>query len=217
MDDLIREMITPARAAVDRPRRRRLVTTAVTVALAAAGVTSLTTGALFTDTDTLSATDFTTGTVQITPTMSGTITLGAANLAPGDTSFGLVDVQNAGSLAQRYAVSMVATNATGVNLAAELDLAVYTTGAASCSVAGVAALTPVASATGLPTAMAALIGDPAPGAHGTPGGGDRWLSTLTGETLCFAVHLPVSTPNAFQGASASLELTFDAEQVANNP
>lgn len=217
MDDLIREMITPARAAVDRPRRRRLVTTAVTVALAAAGVTSLSTGALFTDTQTMSATDFTTGTVQITPTMSGTITLGASNLAPGDTSFGLVDVQNAGSLAQRYAVSVVATNTGAVDLAAELDLAVYATGAAGCSASGVAALTPVATSTGLPTASTALIGSPAPGVDATPGGGDRPLSTLTGETLCFTVHLPLSTPNAFQGAGASIELTFDAEQVANNP
>ncbi|MBX9246323.1 hypothetical protein ICW40_16135 [Actinotalea ferrariae] len=215
MDDLIREMITPPRTGVDPARRRRLAATAVTVALAAAGITSLTTGALFTDTETLTGSEFTTGTVQISPEMSGTVTLGAADMAPGDTSYGLVDVVNSGSLAQRYAVSLLATDDDpAVPLTGELELAAYLT--STCSAAGVATLTPVATFDGLPTTATALLGDPATGQDAT-GGGDRFLPTGATESLCFTLHVPLATTNAFQGAGASLELRFDAEQTANNP
>ncbi len=215
MDDLIREMITPPRGGVDPARRRRLAATAVTVALAAAGVTSLTTGALFTDTETLGGSDLTTGTVQVSPAMSGTVTLGAAGMAPGDTSYGLVTVQNAGSLAQRYAVSLVASNDdANVDLAGELDLAVYAT--STCSAAGVYGRTPVVTLAGLPTSLTPLLGDPATGQHADRGG-DRFLATGGSEDLCVTVHVPLATDNTFQGAGASLDLVFDAEQTANNP
>ena len=76
MDDLIREMIAPERRSdLDRGRRSRLVATALTVALAAVGVTSLVTGALFSDTEAVSASDFQTGTVDIVAAHSVTQTL----------------------------------------------------------------------------------------------------------------------------------------------
>lgn len=215
MDDLIREMITPPRDGVDAARRRRLAATAVTVALAAAGVTSLTTGALFTDTETLGAAELTTGTVQIAPTMSPTVTLGATGMAPGDTTFGLVTVQNAGSLAQRYAVSLQATNDdVAVDLAGELELAVYAT--STCTAPAVAALTPVVAIAGLPTVLTPLLGDPATGQQPVRGG-DRFLATGATEDLCVTVHVPLATDNTFQGAGADLVLRFDAEQTVNNP
>lgn len=213
MDDLIREMITPRSTGLDPARRRRLAATAVTVALAAAGVTSLTTGAIFTDTETMAATDFTTGTVQIEPSMSTTIALGSGNMAPGDTSYGLVTVENAGSLAQRYAVSVRATNdQPTVDLAGELELAVYAAGAAACTPAGVAGLTPLATRDGLPLIVTPLVGSPTTG----PQAGDRTLSTASSETLCVTVSLPLGTTNEFQGAGAQVAFTFDAEQTANN-
>ena len=214
MDDLIREMIAEnRRPAIDKSRRGRLIATTLTVGLASIGITSLTTGALFTDTETMSATDFTTGTVVIEPTMSATVALGALNMAPGDTSYGAVLVRNAGSLEQRYAVSLAATDGQATPLTGELDLTVYAGGAeAACSAAGIAALTTVATSTGLPTALTPLIGSSDPGADG----GDRLLGALTDEVLCVVVHLPVETGNAFQGTTAQLALTFDAEQTANN-
>jgi hypothetical protein len=223
-DDLILEMIRPPRgASLDPARRLRLVATTITVALAAAGVTSLTTSALFTDTQTMSATDFTTGTVQIAPTMSGVagLTLAAGNLAPGDTTFGAVTVDNAGSLELRYATSLTGANplTQTVDLAAQLDLTLYaapggstTDVAASCNPAGLAALTSVATSTGLPLATTPLLGSNAPGADP----GDRTLGAQTSETLCVALHLPLATDNTFQGTTASVTFTFDAEQTANN-
>lgn len=224
MDDLIREMIEPPRrAALDPARRLRLVATTATVALAAAGLTSLTTSALFTDTQMMSATDFTTGTVRISPEMSATpgLTLAAGNLAPGDTTFGAVTVSNIGSLELRYATSLTGANpvAQTADLAGELDLTLYaapagstTDVAASCNATGVSALTAVATRVGLPLTTTALLGSNAQG----PDAGDRTLGAQTAETLCVALTLPLETGNTFQGTTASVTFTFDAEQTANN-
>ena len=57
MDDLLQEMIDPAPAHHDAPRRRRLWTTVAIVGLAAVGATTLTTSAIFTDNDATSADD----------------------------------------------------------------------------------------------------------------------------------------------------------------
>ncbi len=167
MDDLIREMIAPARRSdLDRGRRSRLTATALTVGLAAIGVTSLTTGALFTDTDTVSNSDFTTGTVTSAPAMSTTHTLGAGNMAPGDVEFGTVPVANAGSLELRYSISVQGTNTTATpptpvpDLSGQFQLKVYAdVPEASCDAAGVASLTPIATMAGVPTALTPLVGE----------------------------------------------------------
>jgi len=212
MDDLIREMIAPARRSeLDVGRRRRLVATALIVALAAVGVTSLVTGALFTDTEPVSASDFTTGTVDIVATHSATETLGAPNMAPGDVVFGVVPVSNGGSLELRYAVEVTGTNIQPADLAGELQLTVYA-GVASCSAAGVASATPIGQAAGVPTTPITIIGDPAIGQHP----GDRVLAAGTSENLCVSVGLPLSTDNTFQGTDAQVALTFLAEQTVNN-
>ena len=214
MDELIREMITPARrSSLDTGRRSRLTATAITVGLAAIGVTSLTTGALFTDTDTVSSSDFTTGTIDISPAMSTTHTLGATNMAPGDVQFGTVPVDNDGSLELRYSISVVGTNADVPDLAGQFQLAVYAgVPEASCNAAGVAALTPIASIAGVPTTLTPLVGNPATGADA----GDRVLASGAAESLCVSVGLPLATGDTFQGTHASVALTFDAEQTANN-
>ena len=151
MDDLIREMIAPARGAdLDRGRRARLVATALTVGLAAVGVGSLTTGALFTDTQPVNASNFTTGTVDIAAENSTTAPLAAPNMAPGDVVYGVVPVSNAGTLELRYAVEVVGTNAQPADLAGQLQLAVFG-GVATCDAAGVAAATAIGSLAGVPT------------------------------------------------------------------
>ena len=87
MDDLIREMIAPKRRSdLDRGRRSRLVATATTVGLAALGLTTLTTGALFTDQDTVPGA-ITAGTVDIASTGNLDVTLALnGGFAPGDGS-----------------------------------------------------------------------------------------------------------------------------------
>ncbi len=223
MDDLIREMITPPRrSSLDSSRRSRLVATTLTVGLACVGVTSLTTGALFTDTETMSSSDFTTGTVVIDPQMSPTVELGSGNMAPGDTTYGSILVNNTGSLEQRYAISLAATNDQPTALTGELGLTLFGGVAeGSCNAAGVVGLTPIGARTSLPLTSTPLTGSTTPGQYpgsGTPGinDADRVLGALTSERLCVAVHLPIVTGNAFQGTTAHLALTFDAEQTANN-
>ena len=65
----------------------------------------------------------------------------------------------------------------------------------------------------MPTTATTIVGNPATG----PDGGDRVLPAGGNEDLCVSVALPLSTGNAFQGASASIDLAFDAEQTVNNP
>ncbi|MCV2394883.1 CalY family protein [Actinotalea sp. M2MS4P-6] len=215
MDDLIREMIAPQRRSdLDRGRRTRLVATATTVGLAAIGLTTLTTGALFTDADTTGSANFTTGTVDISATHSATQTLGALNLAPGDVAYGVVPVSNDGTLELRYALSAQGSNDDpAVDLAGQFELTVYAgVAAASCNAAGVAAATSW-SMSGVPTTLTPLIGSSATGQDTD----DRVLAAKTAEDLCVSVGLPLSTGNEFQGATASIDLQVDAEQTVNNP
>ena len=212
MDDIILEMIAPERRSdLDRGRRRRLVATALIVALAAVGVTSLVTGALFTDTEPVSASDFTTGTVDIVAAHSATQTLGSGNMAPGDVVYGVVPVSNGGSLELRYAVEVTGTNLQVADLAGQLQLGVYAN-AASCDAAGVALATQIGTAPGVPVTPVTIVGDPAIGQQL----GDRVLSAGAAEDLCVSVGLPLGTDNTFQDTDAQVALTFLAEQTVNN-
>lgn len=215
MDDLIREMITPEpRSDLDRGRRRRLVATALIVALAAVGVTSLVTGALFTDTEPLSASDFQTGTVDIVAAHSITQPLGSLNMAPGDVVYGVVPVSNGGSLELRYAVEVTGTNALAQvpDLAGQLQLDVYA-GVTSCTATGVESATPIGSLPGgALTTPITIIGNQMIGQQD----GDRVLAAGTAEDLCVSVGLPIGTDNAFQDTDAQVALTFLAEQTVNN-
>jgi hypothetical protein len=212
MDDLIREMIAPERRSdLDRGRRRRLVATALIVALAAVGVTSLVTGALFTDTEPVSASDFQTGTVDIVAAHSTTQTLGSLDMAPGDVVYGVVPVSNGGSLELRYAVEVTGSNVQVADLAGQLQLDVYA-GVASCDAAGVASATPIGTLDGVPITPITIVGNPAIGQDL----GDRVLAAGTAENLCVSVGLPLVTDNTFQDTDAQVALTFLAEQTVNN-
>jgi hypothetical protein len=170
----------------------------------------------------MSSSDFTTGTVAIDPQMSTTLTLGAANMAPGDTSYGSILVENSGSLEQRYAISLTATDDQPAALTGQLELTLFGAVAeGQCNTAGVASLLPIGRSVGLPAVLSPLTGSTTPGqftGSSTPGldDADRLLSALSSEHLCVAVHLPLVTGNTFQGTTAHLALTFDAEQTANN-
>ena len=212
MDDLIREMIAPERRSdLDRGRRSRLVATALTVALAAVGVTSLVTGALFSDTEAVSASDFQTGTVDIVAAHSVTQTLGSPNMAPGDVAYGVVPVSNGGSLELRYAVEVTGINTLLVDLAGQLQLDVYA-GVTTCDATGVASATPIGTLDGVPTTPITIIGDQTIGQDT----GDRVLAAGASENLCVSVGLPLDTDNTFQNTDAQLALRFLAEQTVNN-
>ena len=102
IDDLLQEMIDPAPAPRDKPRRRRMWATVAIVGLSVVGATSLTTSALFTDNDTVQA-GIMSGTVDVTSGI-GTFDFPAEGLAPGGATVAPITVSNDGSLALRYAV-----------------------------------------------------------------------------------------------------------------
>jgi predicted ribosomally synthesized peptide with SipW-like signal peptide len=176
--------------------------------------------ALFTNTETVGANTFSTGTVDLTVSPT-TALVTFANMMPGDTVTNPLVVGNAGSESLRYAASSVATNAdspTPKGLKDQLVLTVKT----------VDATTPVTPCnefdgtftlyTGdLDSAAGLILGSAVAGQTGVATtGGDRTLAPATVETLCFRVNLPTATGNSFQGATTTATFTFDAEQTKNN-
>ncbi len=180
------------------------------VGLAYLGVSSYAVLALFTDTATVDANTFTTGTIDLTQAPV-TAAIGFANMAPGDATAGAITVTNSGTLPLRYAVTSATTEDV---LAAQLDLSVrIEASAAACS----------SSSTGVPilygpgdlgsTAVVPVIGNTTQGNQA----GDRILAAGASEVLCFQARLPITTSNAFQGLTTTATFAFQAEQVANNP
>ena len=110
MDDLLERMIDPAPPQRDTPRRRRLWSTVAIVGLAAVGVTSLTTSALFTDKDSTTSA-ISTGTIDLTSSQLDFV-LPAGDLKPLDTVYSPVTVTNDGSLGFQYAISLLARTPT---------------------------------------------------------------------------------------------------------
>ena len=79
--------------------------------------------------------------------------------------------------------------------------------------AGTAQLRYAMSTTATTALSGAAIGSNTQGAQA----GDRTLAAASNEVLCFRVTLPLTAANTLQGLTSAATLTFDAEQVANNP
>ncbi len=195
-----------------RSERSRLVLGLVALAVSVLGVTTVVTGAYFTDQQDITGNTFSTGSVDLSATpATAVVTLSA--MAPGDTVTAPLTVSNAGTLAYRYALLSTVTASTP-DLAAQLDLTVKT-GVTTCTTAGF-------SATGTAlygpndlgsTAGTKIFGDAAQGAQT----GDRTLAAGGSEILCVQVSLPSSTGNTYQTKTTTATLRFDAEQTTNNP
>ncbi len=214
MDDLLAEFERPRQdTPEDKERRRRLFAAFGIAGLSLVALGSLTTNALFTDSDSVNSAGFVTGTLQLT---AGPATVGfnAGNMAPGDTVSGNINLENTGSLGLRYAGSATADNTDGKNLRDQLDFSVYDgVNAAACTGGAHPGGTLVASNVPGPIGAASdLFGSNAQGAQG----GDRTLGAGANEDLCVVAHLDIGTGNAFQNASTVVTFTFDAEQVRNN-
>jgi hypothetical protein len=212
-DDLLDELdALPARTPEDRDRRRRSITTVGIVALAFVGLGQLTTAALFEDTAT-AATSYASGNVAIEAGGQANLVLAAAaNMAPGDTVYRHVSVSNAGSLDLRYAISAQTTSETK-NLSQVLRYAVYNNSAGTCSKAGTASATPLASNVQVAAASTPLVGSSVNGYQA----GDREIPAgASADDICIAVTLPVATTSAYASADAQVTLSFDAEQTKNN-
>jgi len=205
MDELLREMITPPPPRRDPARRRRLVATVGILGMAALGMTSLVTSAIFTDNDDAGRSGIITGSVDIEAGEDAAFTLPPGNLAPGDEVYSPVTVTNAGSLALVYGVQYAATS-DAKNLAATLTLDVFAAPAAQCTEAGLADAAPIGSSgAGLASTATEIV----------PVG--RSLFSSAAEELCVRVSVPQEIGNEYQEASADLRLTFVAEQDPTDP
>lgn len=230
MDELLEEMIDPAPSHEDAARRRRAWATGSILALAAVGVASLTTSALFTDQDDLAGT-ISTGTLVLAA-QGAEFEMPAGGLAPGGSVVAPVRVVNEGSLELRYALSLSAARtapASGTggsgDLTGQLRVSVFAPDV-TCSVATTApgqatpiAASPSADGFGLPGTATPILGNPATGRQTTPGTGDRTLpgGTRAEETLCVRVDMSPDAGNEFQDTAAVLRFVLDSEQTVNNP
>jgi predicted ribosomally synthesized peptide with SipW-like signal peptide len=191
-----------------RPRRLggKVVATVAILAVAV-GVVSVASLALFTDSASVPANTFTTGSVDIaTSPVSAVVTMPA--MAPGDQVTNPLTVQNNGTLALRYAMTSTTTEDT---LAADLQMTVKS-GVTTCTNAGFGASgTTLYSGDLGATTTLNILGDNTQGADA----GDRTLAAGASEVLCINVSLPLAATT--QGATTTATFTFDAEQTVNNP
>lgn len=211
MDDLIRELIEP-----DQPepgvvaRRRRFIATTAIIGLAVIGVTSLTTSALFTNTDTDDQSGFVSGTIDITSTATD-FTVAAGNAAPGDRHFAPINVENTGTLELRYAIELTGSEGSSAPLLEELTFIVYSNVNPSNCVAGNVGTNVLGTA--VVGDVVHWIGDSTPG----PDLGDRVLASGAAENLCVELAFDINAGDNVQNATAGLDFVFHAEQTANNP
>ena len=212
MDEYPREYEAATVDPDDRRRRRRLVASIGIAGLSLVTLGTLTTGALFSDSQDLGANAFTTGTVVI-GTTPATALFTVNNMAPGDVVGKPLTVSNTGTLALRYATTATATDVDGKALRGQLQFSVYSNVAAAACNAGNTTGGTVLYGPAAIGASSGIFGDPAQGQQA----GDRTLLASGSETLCFVASLPLSTGNAFQAATTTATFTFDAEQTANNP
>ncbi len=182
---------------------------ALVLTMSATAVVFTATGAVFTDTDAVASNAFSTGTVDLA-SLPASAVVSLSAMAPGDLVVAPLTVSNAGSLQLRYALTSQTTEDT---LAAQLDSTIKS-GVTTCTAAGFDTDGTVlygpgdlGNSSGL-----AVIGDATQGHQS----GDRLVNASANEVLCIKVALPVATGNTFQGESTTANLSFAAEQTANN-
>ena len=179
-----------------------LMTTAVGALVVAA------TGAIFTDTQSIGANSFSTGTLDISTSPTSAV-LVFPDMSPGDRKVRSLQMSNDGSLELRYALKSVTTEDF---MASQLELKVKS-GVSTCN-AGQFDADGTVLYSGILGSLAGqnVVGDMAQG----PDAGDRVLAASASEELCIKVELPFSTGNAYQGQTTEATFTVYAEQTANN-
>lgn len=213
MDDLIREMLEPERAAPGVvARRRRFIATTAIIGLAVIGVTSLTTSALFTNTDTDGQTGFVSGTIDITSDATD-FAIEAGNAAPGDSHFAPINVENTGTLELRYAIELAGSETSAAALLDELTFTVYSGITPANCATGTLGATPTVLGSAVVGSTTHWIGSTDPGADD----GDRILASGDAENLCVGLEFDIEADDSVQALTAGLDFVFHAEQTANNP
>lgn len=186
----------------------RLAVPAAIAALSLAGLSGLASTAVFGSGNAPSGGSFTSGSVDLNVTPA-TAAITMATMAPGDTAYGTISVNNSGTLQNRYSAT-TAIAGTGAAVLGPALQATVKAGVTACTAAGFAA-TGTAVYSGPLDVLA--IGNPAAGQQT----GDRLLAAAASETLCVSVNLPLNAANTAQSQSITTTFNFAAEQVKNNP
>jgi predicted ribosomally synthesized peptide with SipW-like signal peptide len=198
---------------VNSRRKRILLTLGAALAVASIGIGAVSM-AVFTDTETVDAT-FTTGTIILDATKIDALVLTNANMMPGDSVTGSVDVENDGTNELRYSLNTTSTSVAGPNggvLNAALTVEVKTVDATTPLVKCDNFDGTVLQASEVLGASNVMFGSVSP----TVGTGDRTVAAAATDVLCIRVSLPVATGDTYQGATATTTFTFNAEQTENN-
>ncbi len=185
------------------------------VGVCGASVTSLASSALFTDSISTGASTVASGSVDLTLGGTASTTLAVAAMAPGDSRFGVVTVQNSGSLGLRYAGEAGWSSGNALTSILQVSARTLSSAASTCDStlgwgSGDVVTNQVATdnTTSLP-----LFGSPNTGAQP----GDRLLSAASAEHFCVRLTLPSTAGNNVANLTSDLSLAFAAEQTANNP
>ncbi len=211
MDNFEREYRGADGTPEDRERKRRLLAAIGIAGLSLVTIGTLTTGALFSDSQDLGANSFTTGTVAIGLNPVSAL-FSVANMAPGDSVSKPLLVTNTGTLGLRYATTAVATDADGKALRTQLNFTVHSGVTAANCTAGNTVGGTVLFGPGAVGAASNIFGSVATGAQP----GDQTIIAGANQQLCFVADLPLATGNAFQNAATTVTFTFAAEQTKNN-
>ena len=137
-----------------------------------------------------------TAAIELT-TGSGTATLSAANMAPGDVVSAAITITNSGREAMAYGMRAGDISTGSKALATALILTVRTVGSSCADFDGTI-----------------LYEGPLGAATFGQDGDSRPLAGATADILCFRALLPVDTGDALQGAATSVTLMFGAGALA---
>ncbi|MDH3706530.1 MAG: CalY family protein [Acidimicrobiia bacterium] len=196
---------SPTRA----PGRLRKSALTVAIATVTAAIVVTMSLALYTDTESVTANDFASGTIDLTAAPA-TAVVTMPVMFPGDQVTAPLTIANIGTAELRYAMTSATTEDV---LAGALVLTVKDS-VSDCSDAGFAADGNVLYSGVLGTlASIPVFGDTTPGADV----GDRVLAAAGSEVLCLNVALPLATSDVTEGLATTATFTFDGEQTVNNP
>ena len=132
-----------------------------------------------------------------------TLDIPAGDLTPGGTAATRQVIANTAAVPLRYAVASQSTDPDGKGLRNVVEVTITTCDELE---------TPPLYA-GTLGSRTAGFGDPRIGGHP----GDRILAPGERASLCFAVTMPITAGNDYQGATLATTWTLSAEQVAGNP
>ena len=192
---------------------RYLIAGIALVGVAGAGIGSIASSALFTDTESTTAATITSGTISITAGGDYNSYFPTSSMMPGDDKYGIITIAN-GNGAARLSSTANWSVANALTTDLEIRMVTLADSTATCT-SGTSFSSPLNSAVKPASSSATSIvmfGDSTAGSQS----GDQTLAINTTYYYCVNISMPTSMPTAAQGATSDLTFTFNAEQTANN-